>query len=724
VTLEAFLRDSATARLVEVIHEAMSSATRNQTKTHLAHLADALLEDDQIGRRLKAEPRLQAKAALARQIASLPAALGDAGNIAFDLGELGAKSIELAAGWEAKKVSPLTMLAACLEGAQLKEPESVKTQELLRAAGLSLASLMPQQSPQADFTYKSLGFGRDLTALARAGRWTTCPLVGMEVELRRLVSLISTGSDSVVLVGEPGVGKSAIVSGLAYHIAHGTRPLIPAEMDNWTIVEIPSPVLVAGTGIQGSLQERLNKLLDFFRKNPSVVPFFDEVHTLLNVEDKVSQDIATALKPPMANGEFRCIGATTDKEYVRFIVNDEAMNSRFVKILLPEPDVATCKKIIQGSLEQLVPPSGRNLGVELTEEAISASIDITTNHQRTDKLPRKALKLLRQTASYKVYEIQTVGSSVNPKISAADVARRFSEDRTIPLDHLADQSALYRGLRERLAARVKGQAGALDAVVSRLEFQATGWVPAGRPRGCFLFLGPSGVGKTELASRLAEEVMRDRGSLVEKNFSDYQNETARSRFTGADPGYIGFGQTHTIYGTVMMRPYSIVVFDQIEKAHPSLADPLARILSGRAEDSQGRSVDFSHCIFVMTSNVLDLHDVGEREQSGTATTLGDLRSKLSRFEGIFASSDFLKRIDEIVLFRPLTAEDLHQILDGLIEDTRGRATKPLPPEIDSPEARDSIIAVAQQHSPQSAGGLERAFLDWLSTRAHSTADVR
>ncbi len=712
MNLKEFLQQKATPELVDVIRTAIARSEAKKTSTYFVHLADALLDESSTRARTGDELRVRAKAALATQIAGLPSTNGSAGRFDFSISTLVDPAIALARDWGAERVSPLALLTVGLTSGLLMDSESVRTQEALRAAGLTVEGLVPpreaDQIARADFTYRSLGFGLDLTAMARAAFWAQSPLVGMERELRRLVMSISSGGDSIVLVGEPGVGKSALVFGLAYHIAHQTRPLIPTVMDSWTIVMISTVNVLAGTGGRGELEERLDHMLTFFRKNPTVIPFFDEIHTLLDTDDASARSVATAIKPPMVSGQFRCLGATTDREYARFIANDEALNSRFTKVLLPEPDEESTIKIIEGVQGNLIPPAMRDIGVTLTKEGLRTAVRMTSRYQRTDRQPRKTIRLLRSVVSEKAYAIRIGADATDGAISAADIASTFSDISGVPVDELTeDRPGFYVRLREHVATKVLGQDPAIDAVTSWLALHSKGWVDPRRPRGRFLFLGPPGVGKTELALALAEEVMRDRGSVIIKNMAEYQGEGARNRFMGADPGYLGFGQTQTLYAQVMMRPYSVIVLDELEKAHPSLGDPLLSLLDGRGEDAQGRGVDFAQCILVLTSNAL-------HSEMGVAGSEESLRRGLLALGDIW-QPPLVDRIDRIVLFRALDRDVLLRILDLLIEVRRQRALQPLPTSIDSPEERNIILNWATEgEEVPSARRLERALLRWLS----------
>ncbi|MFN7916972.1 MAG: AAA family ATPase [Vicinamibacterales bacterium] len=727
--LRTFLRDTATPALIGVISEAIARAEAANTGVYLSHLVDRLVEEESIRLRVDDDVRRRARVAIAEQLASLPSDPAP-GRFAFQLPALAKPALSLARDSGAAKVSPVVFLAACLSPRIELDPISARTQEVCRSVGLTHESLAPAPDREAvrraDFTLQSLGFGTDVTAMARAGFWRACPLFGMGAELRRLAVVLSSMSYSAAVVGEPGVGKSAFIQGFAWHIVHKTRPLIPTDMDGWTVVMVEAADVMRGTSGRGDLETRVKEMLTFFRKNPTIVPFFEEVHRLLDTDDPASRSVATALKPPMAYGLFRCVGVTTDKEYSRFIASDEAMSSRFRKILLPEPDEATAIEVIRGAKANLLSSKARDLGIAIDDGAIETSVRVTSTYQKADRLPRKAINLIGEAVTNKIYDVQTAGSaeSVSRTVTGHDVALFFSEVTGIPVDDLVDdRDDYYERLAQRLSTQVHGQDHAVDAVTSWLALHASGWVDARRPRGRFLFLGPPGVGKTELAMSIAGEVMRDRGSVITLNMGDFKGESARNKFVGADPGYIGFGQTPTIFTRVLMRPYSVVVLDEIEKADPSLADVLLAVLDGRGEDSQGRAVDFSQCIFVMTSNaVYELPELARDAAEGADNEDQILRAALTQLGGIW-TPPLVDRLDRIALFRPLSGRALEAILEGMIAARRQQSRRPLPSEIDVPRERQGILASASDSSGTSARRLERALQQWLSARAKRRGDA-
>jgi ATP-dependent Clp protease ATP-binding subunit ClpA len=750
--LHPFLKNKADGSLVNVLLQAINEARANGRDTYLSDVIYYLLDENSVRARVPREIRVKCRADLTKQQDGSSSGSQAAGGFAFDLELLTDPAIRLSDDCGADRVTPIIFLATCLSPKLFSDLTSLRAQEVTLRAGLRVETLLPHgngngaQADRLDFTYQSLGYGTDLTAMARAGSWETCPAIGVEDQIDQLAELISFSSGSVVLLGEPGVGKSALVYGLAYYIGQGSL----IGLEDFTIISIRPTDIVAGSGVRGSMEDRLNGMVRFFHQNPNVIPFFDEIHALFDPDDSSAKTISNTLKPPMASGAFSCIGASTDQEYARFIAIDKPLDDRFTKILIQEPDNQTTIKIINASQDNIIPRQVRQLNVTVSADAIGRAVEITSRYQRTDRQPRKTIRLLKRTVAAAARQV-IVSKQPSIEISAQDVAEKFSKLSGIPLDHLDDKrEAYYQRLEQSLKTSVLGQDKAIEAVTLWLSMQARGWVNPKRPRGRFLFLGPPGVGKTELALQLAEQVMRDRGSLVVKNMGEFKGEGARSKWMGADPGYIGYGQTATVYNRVLMRPFSVVVLDEIEKANPELSDVLLSALDGFAEDSQGRWVDFSQCIFILTSNSLahlageshskaqliellgvlgdenpgDLDELSEEELRQRFSELtaaneghlgeGQLRQLLLRRGGIW-QPPLLDRIDRIALFRPLNAMALLQILDQMIAARQRESSRELPAALKEEGARREILgeAINMTGGAFSARALERALLDWL-----------
>ena len=723
--LEEFLTKSASDALQVVLAEAHARAMAAGQQTYLAHVLDRLLNEQTVRGKLPEEVLARGRACLAEQVHQFTRDPAVRGQLAFDLDSLAVPALEMARSLGAVTVTPLMFLATCASSAIDLDADSERSRELLRAAGITADMFLPSATEKArrqNFTFRAQGLpaqglGTDITAMARAGFWPSCPLIGMEQELERLVVVVYSGR-SAAIVGDPGVGKSAFIAGFAWHLVHKTRPLIPPDMDDWTVVRIEASDIMKDTSGRGELETRVKDMLDFFMSRPKVIPYFEEMHKLLDTDDIASRAIATALKVPMADDRFRCVGVTTDREYARFIANDQAMNSRFRKILLPEPSEDVACRIVSGVERNLLRGKAGELNVRLAPDAIRTAVRVTSVYQRSDKLPRKAINLLSEAIGEKVVTLSrtnapTAGVEANQIVTSDDVRRFFSGITGIPVDDLKeDRSDYYRRLGDRLNDRVRGQSTAVEGVTKHLALYASGFLDQRRPRGRFLFLGPPGVGKTELALALADEVLRDRGSVISVNMGDYRKEDALGKFMGASPGYVGFGQTPTLYSKVMMRPYSVVVLDEFEKASPELANPLLAILDGSAEDSQGRFVDFSQCIFVLTSNAIM---AAGAEISGASEDR--MRARLLEAGGIW-TMPLVDRIDRVALFDSICTKVLYEILDRMIESRRRVATRALPPSLDTQEARDAIVASASAGgTTPSARRLERSLLAWLSDTA-------
>lgn len=722
MNVESFLTTHASTDLKRVIVHGIEHAKANLRRVYLADIVVTLLESEAVKAQVTPKVLDKSRLTLAEQLVKLDGCRepDKSGRFDFRLDLLAGPAVEFAKACGASNVTPLVFLATCISSEQLADAQSQQTRERLKAAQLTLDVLMPKRTAasakvMSRYIFQSLGYGFDLTAMARDGFWPSCPVVGMERQLYQLAKMISYGSYSVAVVGEPGVGKSALVYGLAYYIARRDGSIIRSELNDYTIVSIPKVHLLSGTGPRGELDKRIDALIQFFGENRTVIPFFDEFHTLLSQEEATTKAIANALKESMAVGALRCIGVSTHQEYARYIATDEALNRRFTKVSIPEPDAETTISIIRNSRDNIIDGRAKELGVTIPDEAIRTAVKITTRYQRNNRQPAKSIDLLKNVVATVAYDMGRAGAERATAVSTRDVAKEFSEISGIPVDYLDDQrDEFYARLAADLAGKVYGQPQAIEEVTNWLSLQARGWVNSKRPRGRFLFLGPPGVGKTELGLQLAEQVMRDSGALVVKNLGEYKGAGARSRFMGADPGYVGFGQTSTIYDRVFMHPYSVIVLDEIEKADPELADVLLSVLDGQAEDSRGRIVDFSQCIFILTSNALHEGMVGRRSDI-------EVRRGLTAKGGIW-TPPLVDRLDRIVVFSPLSDEVLLGILEQMIVNLRQQASAGLPPGLDGEEARLQILndAKALTGGAASARGLERALLIYLQRAGVAT----
>ena len=339
-SIEWLLRHGASPDLVVVFTRSIERARDARTDVYLANVVLELLNDATVRARVSSDSRLRASFNLSNQLVTVPsvATAYNAPRFAFELIRFLGPAHALAIDCGTSLITPITFLATCLVSDLSVDEVSRRTQEEIRSAGITTESLMPipkeSETIRQDFRYKSLGFGIDLTAMALSGCWVECPLVGMCTQMRTLAKLLNSGVGSAVLVGEPGVGKSALVQGLAYKIAQRDRHIIPSTMDGWTVVMIEAADVLQNTTFQGELERRVKEMLAHFTKTPTVIPFFEEIHRLLDTEDQSTRRIAAAFKPPMASGTFRCVGATSEREYGRFIAHDRALDSRFRKILI------------------------------------------------------------------------------------------------------------------------------------------------------------------------------------------------------------------------------------------------------------------------------------------------------------------------------------------------------------------------------------------------------
>jgi ATP-dependent Clp protease ATP-binding subunit ClpC len=582
-------------------------------------------------------------------------------------------------------------------------------------------------SPQAESRYRTLDkFSRDLTQLAREGKLD--PVIGRDAEILRLIQVLSRRTkNNPVLIGGAGVGKTAIAEGLASKIAEDD---VPEILSGKRVVQLDLGAMVAGTRFRGEFEERLKGAMEEIqRAEGEIILFIDEIHSVVGAGGAMGAlDASSMMKPALARGELRCIGATTPDEYRRYIEKDAALERRFAPIWVEEPSVEESIEMLRGLRDRYE----AHHNVRFTEEALVAAARLSHRYVTDRHLPDKAVDLIDEAASklrvaiysmppdlkemkarlqklsteeeaawatrdyeraaqYKS-ERMAMETEFNEKreawrqeagldelVDAADIAEVVGNWTGIPVSSLLQTEAeKLLDMEEHLHKRIVGQDEAINAIADAIRRARSGLKDPRRPIGSFIFLGSSGVGKTELAKALAEFMFDDEDALVRIDMSEYREQHTVSRLFGAPPGYVGYEEGGQLTEAVRRRPYQIVLFDEIEKAHPDVWNALLQILEdGRLTDGQGRVVDFRNTVLIMTSNIGTQY----AKQGGT---LGFLRStsaddevreaKEKIEEGLKRTfrPEFLNRIDEIVIFHTLTLEHMEQIVDLQMREIRER----------------------------------------------------
>ncbi|MBI2213775.1 MAG: ATP-dependent Clp protease ATP-binding subunit [Acidobacteria bacterium] len=517
-------------------------------------------------------------------------------------------------------------------------------------------------------------FGRDLTALAAKGELATA--VGRDSEIRELLrALCRQTKNAPLLIGEPGVGKTAIVEELANRIAHGD---VPDAIAGKHVVEISLASIVAGTKYRGEFEERMEKLIREARDNPDILLFVDEIHSLVGAgaAEGSPMDAGDVLKPSLARGEIRVIGATTPRDYAQSIEKDGALARRFQTIRVDEPSPAASRAIVLGRCASLE----AHHGVTIMPDAIDAAVTLSVRYIPDRKLPDKAIDLVDEACVR--LRVRSFAGKFTTLVTADLVAEALSAKTGIPLQRLteSEQKRLLR-MEDALQARVVGQDEACRSVAERIRLARAGLRDPRKPVGVLFFLGPSGVGKTELARAVAEFLDGSDDAMIRVDMSEYQEKHTISRLIGSPPGYVGSDEEGQLTQKLRHRPASVVLLDEIEKAHPDIWDLFLQVFDdGRLTDAQGRVADCRHAIFIMTSNACsDLwnHDRGivgfgtPREDEAAVLEMPAPSEVNDRLAKTFRP-EFLNRVDELVLFRPLGAEELAAIARIQIERLLGR----------------------------------------------------
>ena len=536
-----------------------------------------------------------------------------------------------------------------------------RPQELLsELARVNSPAISPsaKTAPKSGRTPTLDQFGRDLTAMARAGALD--PVIGREEETERVIRILCRRTkNNPCLIGEPGVGKTAVAEGLAQRIVAGA---VPEPLREKRLLSLDLTGMVAGTKYRGDFEERVKNALAEVTRVGDVLLFIDELHNLIGAgAAEGAVDAANILKPVLARGELQLVGATTIDEYRRHIEKDAALERRFQPIMVAEPTAQQTCAVLRGLREKYE----AHHKVAIAEDAITAAVELAVRYVTDRFLPDKAIDLLDEAAA----QVRLRGAV---EVTASDIAAVVAGWTGIPLRQITCEEGMrLQSLEETLHRRLVGQEEAVTAVARAVRRGRVGLQDPNRPAGSFLFLGPTGVGKTELCKALAEALFGDEKAVIRLDMSEYMEPHAVSRLIGAPPGYVGHDEGGQLTEAVRRRPYSIVLLDEIEKAHPDLFNLLLQILEdGQLTDSRGRRVDFRNTLLIMTSNVGARKLAGEGAMgfaaaAHTTATQSEVMSELRRL----FRPEFLGRVDEIVLFHPLTTAQAEQIaarlLDGL-----------------------------------------------------------
>ena len=548
-----------------------------------------------------------------------------------------------------------------------KGPEETQQNEEAPQIRIRAVREEPQQEEEEQKASALEEFGYDITKAAREGRLD--PLVGREDEIQRVIQILGRRrKNNPMLVGDPGVGKSAIVEGIAIKIINGD---IPPVLANKRLISLDLGSIVAGTKYRGDFEKRLKSIINEVAANPDVILFIDEFHTIVGAGGASgSLDAANMLKPALARGEIQCIGATTMDEFSKIVEKDGALDRRFQKIVVEHTDIQHTISI----LGRLKANYEKHHNVVYTDDAIEACVRMSERYITDRCLPDKAIDALDEAGS--MVRLQ------NPKktgiVTAEDVAEVISKMTGIPSGRVAEgESARLVKMREKISRRIIGQDEAIDKVVKAIQRNRAGIKDPGKPIGTFIFFGPTGVGKTQLAKSLAEYLFDSEDNMIRLDMSEYMEKFNVSRLIGAPPGYVGFEEGGQLSERVRRKPYCVVLLDEIEKAHPDVFNLLLQVMDeGRLTDSNGRTVSFRNTILIMTSNVgsreLDEYGTGVGFNTAGRNIQSNRKSVLEKAVKKAFPPEFINRVDEQVFFNPLTKEDIAKIIDIELKGLKNR----------------------------------------------------
>jgi ATP-dependent Clp protease ATP-binding subunit ClpC len=603
--------------------------------------------------------------------------------------------------------------------------------EVIRVLSQSSSAGPAQETKRASKTPTVDQLGINLTEAARLGKLD--PVIGREKEIERVIQILSRRTkNNPALIGEPGVGKTAIAEGLAHRIVSGD---VPETLANKRVLTLDIGSLVAGTKYRGEFEERLKKIIEELRSTNDAILFIDELHTLVGAgAAEGAIDAANILKPPLARGELQCIGATTLDEYRKYIERDAALERRFQPVMVEEPTLEQSVAILMGIRERYE----QHHKVTITDAAVQAAVDLSTRYITDRHLPDKAIDLIdeaasrvrlryasappalreaqkeldkitrekdaainaqeyeeaatlreteasaRQKADDLRSEWQASISNEQPQVDEEEIAHVVAMWTGIPVTRIAEEeSERLLHMEDDLHKRVIGQQEAIEIVSKAVRRARAGLKDPKRPIGSFVFLGPTGVGKTELAKALAEFMFGSEDALIKIDMSEFMERHNVSRLVGAPPGYVGFDEGGQLTEAVRRKSYAVVLLDEIEKAHPEVFNMLLQILEdGHLSDAKGRRVDFRNCIIIMTSNLgarqlqtnssLGFRQQGETDEARATASHDLMREKVDKELKATFRPEFLNRIDATVVFRSLTVEEITLIVDLMLARVRDR----------------------------------------------------
>lgn len=606
-------------------------------------------------------------------------------------------------------------------------------------------------------------FCKDLTAEAEEGKLD--PIIGREEEIFRLMQVLSRRTkNNPCLVGEPGVGKTAILEGLAQRIASG---IVPETMKRKRIYTLDLPGLIAGSKYRGEFEERMKGLISEVEVDGDIILFLDELHTMIGAGGAEGAiDASSILKPALARGELQLIGATTIAEYRKYIEKDAALERRFQPITVEKPSKEQCLDILKG----IQPKYEAHHKVKLTEEALKAAVELSERYITDRNLPDKAIDVLDEACAhvsltgYKVPahltemedEKKQLGlqkesaikegnfeeaskiqkkqqelekkiestrkrfdkkiASSNPEVSVEDIAAIVSSWSKIPVQKL-QQSDTQRlnNLEKELHHRVVGQDEAVNAVARAVKRGRVGLKDPKRPIGSFLFLGPTGVGKTELSKALAEALFGKEEAMIRVDMSEYMEKHSVSKMIGSPPGYVGHEEGGQLSDKVRTQPYSVILFDEIEKAHPDVFNILLQVLDdGHITDSQGRKVDFSNTVIIMTSNagaksIIDPKKLGFATKEDPKSDYKKMKQNVMDEVKMIFRPEFLNRIDEVIVFHALEKKDMKQIVTLLCKEFTARVKRQLNISLTIRDSAKDLIVEKGTDAKYGARPLRRAM---------------